>query len=408
MPRFSVVIPTRDRPQLLTDAINSVLLQDFDDWELVVSDNSTNTDTSKVLDSFRDEGRLRIIRPPVPLNMPDHWEFATKKASSDYVVVLTDRIVLKQHTLRQLATIVRQHPHINCFSYGTQSFLEDLGKLGTRVRNGPTGPWKSAELVNNFLTVNFYSEASLDYCFPKTINSCYRNTFAREVRERYGSYFNLAGIISPDYSSFFVNCSLNDACMFLGEILLLGQGAGVSNAMAALSGRHEEYLSSLGRKDVFERTTIKAPFIYNLMVSDFRVIRDAIGARLEGLETDAPNYYETTYYELLHKKTLGVSEETLNYYEEGWRHAISSDTTVGVDADAIVRAATREYAKGLTDEVRRLGTAARLRAHVRDYLYARFDDKSIVNRICKFRYRNVLEAAGFECTGRTQATDRRI
>lgn len=39
MPRFSLLTPTRDRPEWLPRAVDSVLAQTFKDWELVVYDN---------------------------------------------------------------------------------------------------------------------------------------------------------------------------------------------------------------------------------------------------------------------------------------------------------------------------------------------------------------------------------
>ena len=42
MPRFSIVLPTRNRPSLLKVAVQTILRQTFQDWELVLSDNSTN------------------------------------------------------------------------------------------------------------------------------------------------------------------------------------------------------------------------------------------------------------------------------------------------------------------------------------------------------------------------------
>ena len=38
-PFFSIVIPTKNRPEYLRESIQSVLLQDFTDYELIVSDN---------------------------------------------------------------------------------------------------------------------------------------------------------------------------------------------------------------------------------------------------------------------------------------------------------------------------------------------------------------------------------
>jgi glycosyltransferase involved in cell wall biosynthesis len=46
---FSVVIPTRNRANLLPHALQSVLHQKFDDYEIVVSDNCSSDNTEQVV-----------------------------------------------------------------------------------------------------------------------------------------------------------------------------------------------------------------------------------------------------------------------------------------------------------------------------------------------------------------------
>ena len=46
MPRFSIVMPTRNRAALLPWAIRSALEQRFDDFEVVVSDNASSDRTA--------------------------------------------------------------------------------------------------------------------------------------------------------------------------------------------------------------------------------------------------------------------------------------------------------------------------------------------------------------------------
>ena len=40
-PRFSVILPTHDRRELLREAIHSVASQTFADWELIVVDDAS-------------------------------------------------------------------------------------------------------------------------------------------------------------------------------------------------------------------------------------------------------------------------------------------------------------------------------------------------------------------------------
>ena len=55
MIRFSIVIPTRERHETLGSTLQTVLTQDFDDYEIVVSDNFSSPETKLVVDSFNSD-----------------------------------------------------------------------------------------------------------------------------------------------------------------------------------------------------------------------------------------------------------------------------------------------------------------------------------------------------------------
>ena len=48
-PFFSVVIPTYNQANFLNDCLNSVFNQTFKNFEVIVIDNHSNDDTSKVI-----------------------------------------------------------------------------------------------------------------------------------------------------------------------------------------------------------------------------------------------------------------------------------------------------------------------------------------------------------------------
>jgi len=62
-PKISVVIPTYNRASMLSEAINSVLNQDYENWELIVVDNFSTDDTDKILADFTDV-RIRSTKKP--------------------------------------------------------------------------------------------------------------------------------------------------------------------------------------------------------------------------------------------------------------------------------------------------------------------------------------------------------
>src|SRR5262245_27225837 len=88
-PLFTSLMPTRNRSHLLRYAIRCALAQTNGDYEIIVSDNDSSDDTPNVIKEF-DDPKLRSIRTPKSLNMPDHWEWAIDHARGEYVTFLCD------------------------------------------------------------------------------------------------------------------------------------------------------------------------------------------------------------------------------------------------------------------------------------------------------------------------------
>lgn len=54
MPYFSIIIPTFNRAHLLSRAIESVIAQEFSDWQLIVVDDGSSDNTGEVVRVFTD------------------------------------------------------------------------------------------------------------------------------------------------------------------------------------------------------------------------------------------------------------------------------------------------------------------------------------------------------------------
>ena len=122
---FSIVIPTRNRPELAAIAVKSVLHQDLADFEIVVSDNSNEQLAARVAEavSALADSRVRYVRPPAELNMGAHWEFALHHAQGDYVGYLTDRMAFRPDALSQIrAEILKRGSQV--ISYSSTGILE--------------------------------------------------------------------------------------------------------------------------------------------------------------------------------------------------------------------------------------------------------------------------------------------
>lgn len=88
-PFLSVLLPTRNRLDLLKAALATVLRQDDGDFEVIVSDNASSDDVMGFVVGLGDV-RVRCLRSDVPLPVTDNWNRAVDAASGQYVVMLGD------------------------------------------------------------------------------------------------------------------------------------------------------------------------------------------------------------------------------------------------------------------------------------------------------------------------------
>jgi len=88
-PRGSVIIPTYRRPQLLGAAIQSVLGQTFQDFEIVVVDDHSGDNTEQVVRSFPDP-RIRYIEHRTNWRVAAARNTGVLNSSGEFVAFLDD------------------------------------------------------------------------------------------------------------------------------------------------------------------------------------------------------------------------------------------------------------------------------------------------------------------------------
>ena len=89
MPRVSAVIPTHNRAGEVGRAIQSVLNQTFQDFEIVVVDDASEDDTEKTVRGFEDR-RIRYIRHAVGKGDAAARNTGIRNATGEYIAFLDD------------------------------------------------------------------------------------------------------------------------------------------------------------------------------------------------------------------------------------------------------------------------------------------------------------------------------
>jgi glycosyltransferase involved in cell wall biosynthesis len=136
-PAVSIILPTFNRLDFLPAALESVFAQTFTQWELIVADDGSNSETQEYLRSIADS-RVKILwlphsgRPSVASNA------ALREARAEYVAFLdSDDVWLPGKLEIQLASL-RRHPERR-WSYTRFSLIDGADRpiVSTRVKDWP-------------------------------------------------------------------------------------------------------------------------------------------------------------------------------------------------------------------------------------------------------------------------------
>ncbi len=106
--KFSILLPTRNRLDLLKFAVQSVLDQDYRDWEIVISDNASEDDVAGYVRSLADE-RVKYIRSDALLPVTRNWNRALEASSGQYFIMLGDDDCLLGDCLSIVAGLLREY-----------------------------------------------------------------------------------------------------------------------------------------------------------------------------------------------------------------------------------------------------------------------------------------------------------
>jgi glycosyltransferase involved in cell wall biosynthesis len=111
-PLVSIIIPVFNQNEdYLHDCIESALNQTYKNTEIVLSDNHSTNNVSKVVAQFSDN-RIKKVSPPTFLNMNDSFAFAASCANSEarYLSFLSSDDVMATNAIEALVEFAENNP----------------------------------------------------------------------------------------------------------------------------------------------------------------------------------------------------------------------------------------------------------------------------------------------------------
>lgn len=235
-PFLSIVLPTRDRPQLVRQCLTYIKLQDFQNYEVIISDNALISSCCEEVAPFLDDPRFKYIRPAHPLSMSDHWEYAIAFATGDYIAVISEKFIFRQDAFSILNKLaVNKQPDILSWQYDFFELTDNQRMLGSyHPLLKPVVPecYSAADELKrrlDFIEPMFSRYKQEKNCYGKIYSGCVRRHIVETTKNIFGRVFTP---FSPDFTSMICFLSQSDLCLDVGQsLMLLVSGEGISNGV---------------------------------------------------------------------------------------------------------------------------------------------------------------------------------
>lgn len=128
-PAVSICVPAYEQPEFLKRALESIFAQDFQDFEVIVTDDSVTDAVQKVVDSWLEDGRIFYYKNKVRLGSPANWNAVMALARSDLIKFLHhDDWFATNSSLRRFVDEMNACPEIT-LAFSAANACEDDGRL---------------------------------------------------------------------------------------------------------------------------------------------------------------------------------------------------------------------------------------------------------------------------------------
>ena len=132
-PRLTIGLPTYNGEAHLAEALDALLGQTFDDFELVISDNASTDGTEEICRDYvaRDE-RVRYIRQPRNIGAAVNHNFLVHEAKGELFKWASDDDLYGRDLLKSCVAVLDADPDV-VLSHAWTAMIDDDGEVTSRA-----------------------------------------------------------------------------------------------------------------------------------------------------------------------------------------------------------------------------------------------------------------------------------
>ena len=211
-PFFSILLPTKNRSEIVGGAIESALQQTFGDFELIVSDNDDSDTATAAATAKYSDPRIRYHRTSGKLAMHENWDNAFSLAQGKHVLILEDKTRLVPRALEILRHYLEKHGDV-VLSYDIKFAKESHYASPAGIPKGRV--FHRDEVIGLFCEF----EQKFFSVLPKGLDSCAPRELLTRIKAKSPTGF-LYSHICPDYASAFMILSETPEIFYIDDYLV--------------------------------------------------------------------------------------------------------------------------------------------------------------------------------------------
>ena len=216
-PKVSVIIPTYNRLPMLKEAVNSVLAQDFEDFELIVVDDGSTDGTAEEIKQYG--GRVKLLQHSENRGVSAARNRGILHAKGKYIAFLdSDDLWVKGKTRIQVA-FLDENPHYP-LCYTDEIWIRRGKRVNPKIKHAKYSGW--------------IFEKCLPLCTISPSSAMMRKTLFSKV-----GLFDEALPVCEDYD-FWLRVSARFPIFFINKKLIIKRG-GHSDQLSQRSWGNDRY-----------------------------------------------------------------------------------------------------------------------------------------------------------------------
>ena len=285
---YSILLPTKNRSQLVDVAVRSILQQDFTDTEIVICDNDDTEATARVVGKYKDS-RVNYVRTG-GLSMIDNWTQALEHASGEYVTVLEDKMMMYPGSLSKIKSRIEQSPS------GVVVWQTDILEDGTQPQLLKQVDSSGETIVESDHVFSLLAQNLTEYwtALPRGLSSVVPRSLILEIENRTGKPFYEP--LSLDLVSALKVLNSINSYLVVKEAysLFFSRKASTGRMFKKGSRTALSYFLGSGEPDMrCAYVPVKNPFITaNSVINDYRGVSATMGGRIENFKIRKEVYFQ--------------------------------------------------------------------------------------------------------------------